>query len=117
VAGTTTAVVIGVTLVVLTFSQATVFAAGMRDYAREAAPKMLSNVNERRLEQQNPSPQPSLEAIEAALEPPTPFRAVHAPSSSGLRLIFLLFVGAAAGVVHGSLNRGSRPSSRDRWPK
>jgi hypothetical protein len=83
VAGTTVAVVIGATLVVLTFSQATVFAEGMRDYVREAAPKMHSYVNERRLEQENPPPPVSLEAVEAALEPPATFRAVHSLSSSG----------------------------------
>ena len=47
VAGATVAVVIGATLVVLTFLQATVFAGGMRDYARDEAPKMRYYVNER----------------------------------------------------------------------
>ena len=47
VAGATVAVVIGATLVVLTFLQATVFAGEMRDYAREAAPKIRYYVNER----------------------------------------------------------------------
>jgi hypothetical protein len=64
VAGATVAVVIGATLVVLTFLQATVFAGEMRDYAREAAPKMRYYVNERRLEIARPAPPPvSLGAV------------------------------------------------------
>ena len=76
---------VGITLFLTTALQATLFAGTARDYAREAAPKVVSYVNEVRMEirqereDRGASPEKirdlpppaQLEEVEATLQPPT----------------------------------------------
>lgn len=125
-AATVVAVIVGLTLFLTTALQATLFADGMRAYAGEAAPKIVSYVNEsreeiqqrRREEGQTPEevndvpPPAEVGAVEASLEPPAVRDLGRSLTNFVLRAILL---GTAGGIV--GLLRGRSKASADDGPR
>ncbi len=121
-AATVIAVMVGLTLFLMTALQATLLADAMRDYAREAAPKIVSYVNEvreeiraRRVESDAPPeevrdlpPPAETEAVEVTLQPPALRDLGRSIANFVLRAVLLGTLGALVGLLRG------RPSSRGR---
>jgi hypothetical protein len=119
-AATVVAVMVGITLFLTTALQATVLAGAARDYAAEAAPKIVSYVNEVRTEirqerkERGASPErirdlpPPAETaeVEATMQPPTIRDLGRSMANFVLRAVFLGTVGGLVGAL-----RGGRPSS------
>jgi len=124
-AATVVAVTVGVTLFLTTALQATLLAGTARDYAAEAAPKIVSYVNEVRTEIRNERkqrgaspervrdlpPPARVSAVEATLHPPTLRDLGRSMANFVLRAVLL---GTVGGLVGGL--RGRPPSARDEKP-
>src|SRR5215212_625969 len=109
-ASTVVAVMVGVTLFVVTALNATLFADESRAYARDAAPSILA-YNEKvagRLE--NPPPLPTVEQIEEGLQPPVLRDLGRSMAYLVLRTLLLGAAGALVGALRGSF--GSGPEQR-----
>ena len=118
-AATVVAVMVGITLFLTTALQATVFAGAARDYAAEAAPKIVSYVNEVRTEirqereERGASPErirdlpppAQIAEVEATLQPPTLRDLGRSMANFVLRAVLLGSVGGLVGALRG------RPSS------
>ena len=102
-AATIVAVIVGVTLLVLVALQATVFADAMRGYASEAAPQVVSYVDELSEEVSDPPEPTTVEGVEAGLQPPTLRYLGTALFNLVLRALALGFIGAGIGILRGSL--------------
>jgi hypothetical protein len=114
-AATVVAVMVGITLFLTTALQATLFAGTARDYAREAAPKVVSYVNEMRMEirqereDRGASPEKirdlpppaQLEEVEATLQPPTLRDLGRSIANLVLRAVLLGTVGGLVGALRG----------------
>jgi len=114
-AATVVAVMVGLALFLMTALQATLFADGMRDYAREASPKIVSYVNEvreeiraRRVERGAPPeevrdlpPPAQTEAVEATLRPPTLRDLGRSIANFVLRAVLLGTLGGLIGLLRG----------------
>ncbi len=114
-AATVVAVMVGLALFLTTALQATLFADAMREYAREASPKIVSYVNEvrseireRRIERDAPPeemreipPPARVEAVEATLEPPALRDLGRSIANLVLRTVLLGTVGGLVGLVRG----------------
>ena len=124
-AATVVAVMVGVTLFLTTALQATVLAGTARDYAAEAAPRIVSYVNEVRTEiRQNRirrgappervrdlPPPAKVSEVEATLQPPTLRDLGRSMANFVLRAVLLGTAGGLVGVL-----RGRPPSARDEKP-
>ena len=114
-AATTVAVMVGLALFLTTALQATLLAGPARDYAGEAAPKIVSYVNEVRTEIQQsrkergaspervrdlPPPAQTSE-VEATLQPPTLRDLGRSMANFVLRAVLLGTVGGLVGVLRG----------------
>jgi len=114
-AATVVAVMIGITLFLTTALQATLLAGAARDYAAEAAPKIVSYVNEVRTEIRqgreergaSPArvrdipPPAQVSEVEATLQPPTLRDLGRSMANFVLRAVLLGTVGGLVGVLRG----------------
>jgi hypothetical protein len=114
-AATVVAVMVGITLFLTTALQATVLAGAARDYAAEAAPKIVSYVNEVRTEirqgrkERGASPErvrdlpppAQVAEVEATLQPPTLRDLGRSMANFVLRAVLLGTVGGLVGVLRG----------------
>ncbi len=100
-AATVVAVVVGVTLLVIGTLQATVFADAMRDYARDAAPSIVSYVNESREELSEPPPPATVERVANSLQPPALNDLGRSIFNLVLRALLFGLIGAFIGFLRG----------------
>jgi hypothetical protein len=114
-AATVVAVMVGITVFLTTALQATVLAGAARDYATEAAPKIVSYVNEVRTEirqgreERGASPErvrdlpppAQVAEVEATLQPPTLRDLGRSMANFVLRAVLLGTVGGLVGVLRG----------------
>src|ERR671910_2060162 len=114
-AATVVAAMVGVTLFLTTALQATLLAGTARDYAEEAAPKIVSYVNEVRTEirqerkERGASPErvrdlpppARVGAVEATLQPPTLRDLGRSMANFVLRAVLLGTAGGLVGVLRG----------------
>jgi len=121
-AATVVAVMVGLALFLTSALQATLFADTMREYAREASPKIASYVNEvreeiraRRIERGAPReevrdlpPPAETRAVEATLRPPTLRDLGRSIANFVLRAVLLGTLGGVVGLLRG------RPDPRER---
>lgn len=111
-AATGVAIVVGVSLFLIVALQATVFADAMRNYASEAAPQVVSYVDELRQELSDPPEEPTtVGGVEASLQPPTLRDLGRSLFNLVLRALVLGFVGAGIGALRGYL--AARRSGED----
>ncbi len=113
-ASTVVAVMVGVTLFVVTALNATLFADEIRAYARDASPRIVA-YNEKvagRLD--NPPPIPTVEEVEENLQPPVLRDLGQSMGNIVLRAILLGTAGAIVGAVRGSF--GSDRDADQRAP-
>jgi hypothetical protein len=107
-AATIVAVMVGFTLLVLTFLNATLFADEIRAYAHDAAPSIAA-YNEKvagRLD--NPPPLPTVEEIEEGLQPPALRDLGRSIANFVLRALLLGTAGAMVGILRGRSAAKSR---------
>jgi hypothetical protein len=114
-AGTVVAVMVGVTLFLTTALEATLLAGTARDYAREAAPKIVTYVNGTRTEirkerkERGASPErvrdlpppAQVGEVEATLQPPTLRDLGRSIANFVLRAVLLGTVGGLVGALRG----------------
>ena len=100
-AATVVAVIVGVTLLAITALQATVFADTIRDYARDAAPSIVSYVNESREELSEPPAPVTEEQVTNGLRPPTASDLGRSIFNLVLRALLLGLAGALVGFLRG----------------
>ena len=112
---------VGITLFLTTALQATVLAGAARDYAAEAAPKIVSYVNEERMEirqervERGASPErvrdlpppAQVSEVEATLQPPTLRDLGRSMANFVLRAVLLGTVGGLVGVLRGRPGSGT----------
>ena len=111
-AATVVAVMVGFTLLVLTFLNATLFADEIRAYAHDAAPSIAA-YNEKvagRLD--NPPPLPTVEEIEEGLQPPALRDLGRSIANFVLRALLLGTAGAMVGILRGRSGGPSATKSR-----
>jgi hypothetical protein len=128
-AATVVAVMVGITLFLTTALQATLLAGAARDYAAEAAPKIVSYVNEVRAEirQERKArgaapekvrdlpPPAQLAEVEATLQPPTLRDLGRSMANFVLRAVLLGTAGGLVGALRGrpSLSDDEKPPRRE----
>jgi hypothetical protein len=128
-AATVVAVMVGITLFLTTALQATLLAGAARDYAAEAAPKIVSYVNEVRSEirqerkDRGASPEKvrdlpppaQLAEVEATLQPPTLRDLGRSMANFVLRAVLLGTAGGLVGALRGrpSLSDDEKPPRRE----
>ena len=124
-AATVVAVMVGITLFFTTALQATLLAGTAREYASQAAPKIVAYVNEVRVEirqeriERDASPErvrdipppAQVSEVEATLQPPTLRDLGRSMANFVLRAVLLGTVGALVGAL-----RGRPTSTRDEKP-
>jgi hypothetical protein len=120
-AATVVAVMVGITLFLTTALQATLLAGAARDYAAEAAPKIVAYVNEERLEirqereERGASPErvrdlpppAQVSEVEATLQPPTLRDLGRSMANFVLRTVLLGTVGGLVGALRGRPGSGT----------
>ena len=119
-AATVVAVMVGITLFLTTALQATVLAGAASDYAAGAAPKIVSYVNEERMEirqereERGASPErvrdlpppAQVSEVEATLQPPTLRDLGRSMANFVLRAVLLGTVGGLVGALRGRPGSG-----------
>jgi hypothetical protein len=105
-AATVVAVMVGVTLFLLTALNATLFADEIRDYAREAAPSIVAYNEKVASRVSDPPPIPTAEEVEAGLQPPVLRDLGRSMANIILRALLLGAAGALVGVLRGSFGSG-----------
>jgi hypothetical protein len=105
-AATVVAVMVGVALFFLTALNATLFANEIRDYAREAAPKIVAYNEKVAGRVSDPPPIPTNEEVEAGLQPPVLRDLGRSMANIVLRALLLGAAGALVGVLRGSFGSG-----------
>ena len=108
-AATIVAVMVGVTLLIVTALSATLFADEIRDYARDAAPKIVAYNEKVAGRISDPPPIPSVQEVEAGLQPPVLRDLGRSMANLVLRALLLGTAGALVGILRGSFgsHRGS----------
>ena len=101
-AATVVAVMVGVTLFFLTALNATLFADEIRDYAREAAPSIVAYNEKAAGRISDPPPIPTVEEVEAGLQPPVLRDLGRSMANIVLRALLLGVSGAVVGILRGS---------------
>ena len=101
-AATVVAVMVGVTLFLLTALNATLFAGEIRDYAREAAPSIVAYNEKVAGRVSDPPPIPTVEEVEAGLQPPVLRDLGRSMANIVLRALLLGTAGALVGILRGS---------------
>ena len=105
-AATFVAVMVGVALFFLTALNATLFADEIRDYAREAAPSIVAYNEKVAGRVSDPPPIPTVEEVEAGLQPPVLRDLGRSMANVVLRALLLGIAGALVGVLRGSFGSG-----------
>ena len=115
-AATVVAVMVGVTLFIVTALNATLFADEIRDYARDAAPKIVAYNEKVAGRISNPPPIPSVQEVEAGLQPPVLRDLGRSMANLVLRALLLGTAGALVGILRGSFgsDRGSLTPFNDK---
>lgn len=106
------AVMAGLTLFVVTALNATLFADDIRDYASDAAPKILAYSEKVAGRLDEPPTLPTVGQIEEGLQPPVLRDLGRSMANLTLRTILI----GAAGALVGAL-RGSRDTARETGPR
>ena len=104
-AATVVAVMAGITLFLISTLNATLFADEIRAYARDAAPSMVAYYEKVAGRMEDPPPLPTLEQVEAALQPPALRDLGRSIFNLVLRAILIGFLGALVGLLRGSFGR------------
>lgn len=115
-AATVVAVMAGLTLLILTALNATVFADDIRAYAREAAPYLLQYNEKVAGRLGDPPPLPPVEKFEALLQPPELRDLGRSLANLVIRSILLGTVGAIIGALRGSFGKGNRGGAAEGTP-
>jgi hypothetical protein len=105
-ASTVVALMVGVTLFFVTALNATLFADEAREYARDAAPSMVSYYEKVAGRLDDPPPLPSVEEVEERLQPPALRDLGRTMANLVLRAILLGAAGALVGILRGSFGSG-----------
>jgi hypothetical protein len=106
-AATVVAVMVGATLFVVTALNATLFADEIRDYARDASPNIVAYNEKVAGRVSDPPPIPTVEEVEAGLQPPVLRDLGRSMANIVLRALLLGTVGALVGVLRGSFGSGN----------
>jgi hypothetical protein len=101
-AATVVAVMVGVTLFLLTALNATLLADEIRDYAREAAPSIVAYNEKVAGRVSDPPPIPTAKEVEAGLQPPVLRDLGRSMANIVLRSLLLGTAGALVGILRGS---------------
>lgn len=126
-AATVVAVMVGITLFLTTALQATLLAGAARDYAAEAAPRIVTYVNEVRTEirqerKERGAPQEKIRdlpppaevsAVESTLQPPTLRDLGRSIANFVLRAVLLGTAGGLVGLLRGSPGSTELEKSRE----
>lgn len=112
-AATVVAVIVGVTLLIIGALQATVFADAMRDYARDAAPSIVSYVNESREELSEPPPPATVEQVANGLQPPALNDLGRSIFNLVLRALLFGLVGALVGLLRGRFSSSGGANNQE----
>ena len=115
-AATAVAVMVGVTLLIVTALSATLFADEIREYARDAAPKIVAYNEKVASRISDPPPIPSVQEVEAGLQPPVLRDLGRSMANLVLRALLLGTAGALVGILRGSFgsHRGSLTPFNDK---
>ena len=105
-AATVVAVMVGATLFVVTALNATLFADEIRDYARDASPSIVAYNEKVAGRVSDPPPIPTVEEVEAGLQPPVLRDLGRSMANIVLRALLLGAAGALVGVLRGSFGSG-----------
>ncbi len=105
-AATVVAVMVGGALFFLTALNATLFADEIRDYAQEAAPSIVAYNEKVAGRVSDPPPIPTVEEVEAGLQPPILRDLGRSMANVVLRALLLGAAGALVGVLRGSFGSG-----------
>ena len=114
-AATVVAVVAGVTLLVVVGLQATVFADGIREYAREAAPQVIAYIQELGERFSAPDDPTTVAQVERSLQPPALADLGRSIFNFVLRALLLGVVGSIVGLLRGQF--GTRPEDNANKPQ
>ncbi len=112
-AATVVAVTVGVALLVITALQATVFADTIREYARDAAPSIVSYVNQSREGLSNPPAPATVGQVTNSLRPPTINDLGRSIFNLVLRALLLGAAGALVGFLRGRSGSSGGPNDRE----
>lgn len=110
-AATVVAVIVGVALLAITILQATLFAEAIRDYARDAAPAIVSYVNESREELSEPPAPATVEQVTDTLLPPSVNDLGRSIFNLVLRALLLGLAGALVGLLRGRFGAQRAPDN------
>ena len=115
-AATVVAVMVGMTLLIVTALSATLFADEIREYARDAAPKIVAYNEKVAGRISDPPPIPSVQEVEAGFQPPVLRDLGRSMANLVLRALLLGTAGALVGIVRGSFgsDRGSLTPSDEK---
>jgi hypothetical protein len=113
-AATVVAVIVGVALLAITALQATLFAEPIRSYAQDAAPPIVSYVNESRAELSEPPPAATVEQVMSSLMPPSLGDMGRSIFNLVLRALVLGFTGALVGLLRGSFGSTEQQSGEQK---
>lgn len=116
-AATIVAILAGVTLMLVTTLEATLFAEGMRHYASQAAPKIVSYINGYRTKLSDPPPPANIGDVKAALQPPALQELGQSLSNLVLRAVLIGAIGGFIGAIRGRSNSGSTAKPEAKAPQ
>jgi hypothetical protein len=101
-AATVVAVMVGITLFVVTALNATVFSGAISDYASNAAPSMVTYYEKVAGRLDDPPPLPTVEEVEQRLQPPALRDLGRSLANIVLRALLLGAAGALVGILRSS---------------
>lgn len=110
-AATVVAMMVGVTLFLVTFLQATVFAEMIREYARISAVEIVAYVQELADRFNSDPPQTTVQEVRETLLPPTLGELGRSIFNLVMRGLLLGFTGALVGVLRGRRASANQPET------